>query len=91
MKSKRILTVVVAVILVAVSASAAWAGTSVHGYMRRNGTCVQQHWRSNPDRSPYNNYSFPGNTNPHTGKIAPGSPDTYLRNRYGYGKPHVGR
>jgi hypothetical protein len=91
MRRTRIVTVVAAVILIAVSASMAWAGTSVHGCTRRNGTYVQQHWRSNPDRSPYNNYSFPGNANPHTGKIAPGNPDTYLRNRYGHGKRHVGR
>jgi hypothetical protein len=34
---------------------------------------------------PYNNYSFPGNTNPYTGKVAPGDPDTYLRNYYDRG------
>lgn len=35
-----------------------------------------------PDGNPYNNYSFPGNTNPNTGNVAPGNPDTYLRNYY---------
>ena len=39
--------------------------------------------RSSPDKSPYNNYSFPGNTNPYTGKVATGNPETYLGNYTG--------
>lgn len=54
---------------------------SVSGYYRSNGTYVQPHMRSSPDASPYNNYSYPGNTNPYTGKVATGVPETYL-NRY---------
>lgn len=52
----------------------------VRGYYRKNGTYVQPHQRSKPDGNPYNNYSFPGNTNPHTGKVASGNPATYLKN-----------
>jgi len=48
--------------------------TYVHGYTRGNGTYVQPHWRSDPDGIPYNNFSYPGNLNPYTGKIAPGDP-----------------
>jgi len=54
----------------------------VNGYTRKDGTYVQGHYRSNPDGNPYNNWSFPGNTNPHTGEVAPGNPDTYLENYY---------
>jgi hypothetical protein len=57
-------------------------GVSVKGYTRRDGTYVQPHTRSAPDRNPTNNYSFPGNYNPNTGKITPGNPDTYLENYY---------
>lgn len=53
----------------------------VRGYYKQNGTYVQPHYRTSPDRNPYNNYSFPGNYNPNTGRITPGNPDTYL-NRY---------
>ncbi len=53
----------------------------VRGYFRQNGTYVQPYYRTNPDKNPYNNYSFPGNHNPNTGRITPGNPDTYL-NRY---------
>lgn len=66
-------------------ASIADAAVRVRGYYRKDGTYVQPHYRSNPDGNPYNNWSFPGNVNPYTGKIAPGNPDTYLRNYYNRG------
>jgi hypothetical protein len=58
------------------------AQTYVQEYFRSDGTYVQGHWRSSPDHSPYNNYSYPGNTNPYTGKMAAGDPDTYLQQYY---------
>jgi len=59
-------------------------GAQVHvkGYYRKDGTYVQPHYRSSPDGNPYNNWSYPGNTNPYTGKVATGSPSTYLNNYY---------
>ena len=53
----------------------------VRGYYRKDGTYVKPHYRSAPDGNPYNNYSYPGNYNPNTGRITPGNPQTYL-NRY---------
>jgi hypothetical protein len=61
------------------AASSATADEWVNGYTRKEGTQVQPHYRSAPDGNPYNNYSYPGNVNPHTGKRATGNPDTYLR------------
>jgi hypothetical protein len=55
---------------------------SVRGYFRKDGTYVKPHTRSAPDGNPYNNYSFPGNYNPNTGKITGGNPDTYLDRYY---------
>jgi hypothetical protein len=52
----------------------------VKGYYRANGTYVQPHYRTSPNSTPYDNYSFPGNYNPHTGNTASGDPDTYLKN-----------
>lgn len=63
--------------------SISFAAVHVSGYFKKNGTYVAPHYRSNPDGNPYNNYSFPGNTNPYTGKTATGSVDTYLSNYYG--------
>ena len=48
---------------------------------------MQPHYRSNPDNNPYNNWSYPGNTNPYTGETATGNPDTYLKNYYGNSSP----
>jgi hypothetical protein len=49
---------------------------SVEGYYRRDGTYVQPHQRTNPD----NNYGFPGNVNPNTGRTTPDNSGTYLDN-----------
>lgn len=54
----------------------------VDGYYRDDGTYVEGHLRTEPDGSPYNNYSYPGNYNPNTGEITPGNPETYLDNYY---------
>ena len=52
----------------------AYAGqTWVNGYYRSNGTYVQGHWRTTPDQSRTNNFSYPGNFNPNTGKFTPQS------------------
>jgi antitoxin component YwqK of YwqJK toxin-antitoxin module len=58
------------------------AQVHVSGYTKANGTYVAPYTRSSPDGNPYNNYSYPGNTNPYTGKVATGNPDTYLYNYY---------
>lgn len=67
-----------------------YAQVRVRGYYRSNGTYVQPNYRSNPDGNPYNNWSYPGNVNPYTGKVANGDPDTYLRNYYNKNSGSVG-
>jgi hypothetical protein len=74
--------------VIALKVAALWAAVSlvptdalagsVRGYYRRDGTYVAPHYRSNPDGNPDNNYTYPGNVNPYTGRIAPGNPDRYL-------------
>ncbi|MGH7775437.1 MAG: hypothetical protein ACREQA_24690 [Candidatus Binatia bacterium] len=63
---------------------------SVTGHFRRDGTYVSPHIRTNPDRNPYNNYNFPGNYNPNTGRITPGNPDAYLDRYYNRGRSSGG-
>ncbi|WP_249409180.1 hypothetical protein [Acinetobacter sp. NRRL B-65365] len=46
-----------------------YAGVSVRGYYRSNGTYVSPHMRSSPDGHFYNNWSTAGNINPYTGKV----------------------
>jgi hypothetical protein len=55
---------------------------NVNGYYRKDGTYVTPHVRSIPDNNPFNNYSFPGNLNPYTGKIATGNIEAYLNKYY---------
>lgn len=43
----------------------------VRPYIRRDGTYVEGHWRTNPDDSFWNNYSSHGNVNPFTGRVGP--------------------
>lgn len=45
------------------------AVVSVRGYFRSNGTYVAPHYRSDPNSSVYDNWSYKGNVNPYTGKI----------------------
>lgn len=52
----------------------------VEGYCKKNGKCVKGYWRSSPDKDPTNNWSYPGNVNPRTGKIATGDASTYITN-----------
>ena len=55
----------------AFSVVVAWqaaAEQSVRGYTRSNGTYVQPYHRSDPNGTVTDNWSYRGNTNPHTGK-----------------------
>jgi hypothetical protein len=93
MKSKLklllVLTVVLAFLAPTVEALAggkddksSGGSVNVKGYHRKDGTYVQPHSRTRPDGNPYNNYSFPGNYNPNTGRTTPGNPDKYLERYY---------
>jgi hypothetical protein len=68
------LTVLVVVILAAALPALAQNWTS--GYQRRDGTYVQPYRHTVPDATPYNNYGYPGNYNPNTGRITGGNAPT---------------
>jgi len=61
--------------------------TYVRGYSRSSGTYVRGHYRTCPDSSITNNYSYPGNYNPNTGRISRGSRSSYASN---YGNSSYG-
>lgn len=50
-----------------------FAQVHVRGYYRSNGTYVQPHERTRPNHTITDNYSYPGNYNPNTGRITGGS------------------
>lgn len=63
-------------------ASASLADVYVHGYTRSDGTYVEPHHRSDPDRTDLNNWSTIGNTNPYTGKPGWKEPRDGYNNNY---------
>ncbi len=79
---KYIITILLAFGVLFGGFSTALADQYVNGYYKSNGTYVNGYWRSTPDGNPYNNFSFPGNTNPYTGVTAGGNSSTYLNNYY---------
>jgi len=50
----------------------------VRGYIRKDGTYVAPHQRSNPENNPYNKLQFPGNYNPNKFEITQRDPNKYL-------------
>lgn len=80
---KKLLLVSLFFVFIFGFAATALAVVHVNGYFRKNGTYVAPHYRSDPNSTPLDNWSYPGNTNPYTGKTATGNPDTYLKN-YNY-------
>ena len=69
---KKILIIALALSLICSNAFAGW----VNGYTRSNGTKVQGYNRSNANSTVRDNYSYKGNTNPHTGSTG----SNYYRN-----------
>lgn len=45
-----------------------YSQTRVRGYLRKNGTYVQPHWRSSPNHTKLDNWTTRGNVNPFTGR-----------------------
>jgi hypothetical protein len=69
-------------IVLLLSAGLALAQVRVDGSYRRDGTYVQPHYRTAPDSNRYNNYGYPGNYNPNTGRITGGDSTRYLQRDY---------
>jgi hypothetical protein len=64
---KKLMMILMVLIVVCAATVTAYADVYVRGYYRSNSTYVQPHYRSNPDRSFYNNWSTYPNVNPYTG------------------------
>ncbi len=60
----------------------------VQPHIRSNGSYVQGHYQTNPDRSFQNNWSTMGNVNPHTGqegyRTQPSSRSIYNSGQWSY-------
>lgn len=83
---RSIFAIAIAIVL---CATQALADNYTRGYTKQNGTYVQPHYQTAPDRNPYNNYSTQGNSNPYTGQA--GTRDPYqVQQQYAnpYGSNH---
>ena len=68
MESKMFRILGICALALVLVTEAAMAYVWVNSYCKSNGTCVQGHYRSNPDGNFYNNWSTYPNVNPFTGK-----------------------
>ena len=71
-------TILLSVALSLTLLSVADAQVRVRPHIRKDGTYVPEHFRSQPDSNPRNNWSYPGNINPYTGEEGRGDPYRYL-------------
>ncbi|MCX5803581.1 MAG: hypothetical protein NTU69_08655 [Proteobacteria bacterium] len=58
----------IALIAILFIVSSAFTQVFVPGHYRSNGTYIQPHYRSSPDGTVTNNWSFKNNINPYTGQ-----------------------
>ena len=69
----------------AAAEASCYGNTYVSGYTRSSGTYVRGHYRTCPDNSITNNYSYPGNYNPNAGSISRNSyTSNYGSSNYGF-------
>lgn len=73
-------------IAVALTSALAFADTYVPGYMKKDGTYVQGHYKSQANSTKFDNYSTKSNINPYTGEK--GSADPYAPKKY-EPKPYI--
>lgn len=78
MKNQFIIAAVVlmavSVVVNARSASSSGSSNSVSGHIRKDGTYVAPHQRTNPNQTQRDNWSSKPNTNPYTGKAGAKEP-----------------
>ena len=65
---KKITTLAILTISAFSFTASSYGNVWVNGHYKSSGSYVQPHYRSSPDSSIYNNWSYRGNTNPYTGK-----------------------
>ena len=72
---KKQITLVLIILTLIFTAQSAMALKYTKSYTKKNGTFVQGHYSSSPNKIKFDNYSSKGNSNPFTGKK--GSVDPY--------------
>lgn len=65
---KKIISLCLSIAISVIFVCGVFAQTWVNGYTRRDGTYVSGHYRSSPNSTVRDNYSYYGNRNPYTGR-----------------------
>jgi hypothetical protein len=65
--------IVLSIVFSLVLFNSVFADVYVNPYVRSDGTYVEGHYRSSPDSTVTNNWSYSGNTNPYTGEVGSNS------------------
>ncbi len=65
----RIMNAFWSMALICLAGTSLFASTRVNGYVKKDGTYVAPHYRSDVDGNFYNNWSTKGNVNPYTGEL----------------------
>jgi len=76
-KRKSTMNLIKSFLSVILLTGVAYADVYVKSYTKKNGTHVESHYRSNPNRSQADNWTTKGNYNPHTGKEGTRNVDPY--------------
>ncbi len=87
---RKIAMIVAALFLSVAFVGEAFADTYVRGYYRRDGTYVQPHYRSSPNKSYNDNWSVRPNVNPYTGQRGTRSPTWNDKRPAPYYQPNPG-
>lgn len=85
---KKLLQATTLAFLILTSSAAVARDTYVQGYTRSNGTYVQPHYRSAPNSTVQDNYSFQGNSNPYTGSTGSNTYQHDVTSPYFNGAPN---
>ena len=70
----KLLPVILSFLLVSLFGEGVKADIWVDGYQRKDGTPVQGHWKTKPNNSLLDNYSYQGNYNPYKQNYTPKLP-----------------
>lgn len=65
---KKLVSLVLVLVSMFAMCSVAFADTHVRGHVRKDGTYVRPHYRSDRNDTVRDNWSHRGNINPHTGE-----------------------
>ena len=81
----KLLPIILSFPLVSLLGEGVKADLWIDEYQRKDGTSVKGHWKTKPNNSIYDNYSYPGNFNPNKKTFTPKTSPYGINNSSPYG------